>query len=275
MRADMHVHTNASDGLQTPEEAVAAAKAVGLDALSVTDHDTVYNSAKVNALCKDNGIIGINGVEISAYEGITKLHTLGYGFDLNNPQLNRFLSELVGNSEKRTEEIIFKLNKIGVNLKFEDVEKERVSPLTPVHAMHLSRAAVKKGLAKHPFDFYRKYLMYGKPAFTNLCRPTPEQAIEVITAAGGIAVLAHPGRIELEKSQLRKLIDRLSEAGLKGIEAVYSTHTVEETEYFKEIAEVLGLFVTGGSDTHFQGGNRRIGEPVFHMSGELRLRLGI
>ena len=275
IRADMHVHTYASDGLQTPEEVVAAAKEVGLNALAVTDHDTVYNTEKVNALCKDSGIVGINGVEISAYDGFTKVHTLGYGFDLSDPQLNRFLSELIVNSEKRTEEIIFKLNQIGVNLKFEDVTGERISDSTPIHAMHLSRAAVKKGFEKHPFNFYRKYLMYGKPAFTNICRPTPEQAIEVINAAGGFAVLAHPGRIMLEKADLRKLTERLASAGLYGIEAVYSTHTALETAYFKELAEELGLAVTGGSDTHFIGGNRAIGAPVFYPAEELRQRLKI
>ena len=273
--ADMHVHTRASDGLLSPEEAVNIARSSGLTMLAVTDHDTVYNTQKVNTFCQNAGIIGINGVEISAYDGITKVHTLGYGFDLSNAQLKQFLNQLIVNSERRTEEIIFKLNGIGVNLTFEDVAAERISDLTPIHAMHLSRAAVKKGLSNHPLNFYRKYLMYGKPAFTNICRPTPEQAIEVINAAGGIAVIAHPGRIELEKSELYNLIARLVQAGLGGIEAVYSTHTDVETAYYKEIAKEFGLLVTGGSDTHFAGGNRGIGSPVFHPSEELWQRLKI
>lgn len=275
MRADMHVHTSASDGLFSPEEVVNFAGSIGLDALAVTDHDTTFNTEKVNTLCQNSGITGINGIEISAYDGAAKVHTLGYGFDLSDPQFNSFLDDLVQNSVKRTEDIIYKLNRNGVKLTFEAVAAARISDKTPIHVMHVALAAVNCGLCAHPFEFYDKYLMAGKIAFSNICRIPPEQAIEIINTAGGLAVLAHPGRIELEKSDLKKLILRLVAAGLGGIEAVYSSHTLKETAYFKEIAEDLGLIVTGGSDAHYSGGGKRIGEPVFHISGELRQRLKI
>ena len=275
MRADMHVHTRASDGLLSPEEAVKTAAANGLKMLAVTDHDTTFNTAKVNTYCQNAGIIGINGIEVSAYIDNVKVHTLGYGFDLNNTQFKAFLNELYEGSLRRTEQIISNLNACGINLKFEDAAAERISDKTPIHVMHIARAAVKKRYAENPFTFHKKYLSPSAPAFSNICRPSPERAVEVINAAGGFAVIAHPGRIELPKTELYSLISRLAQAGLSGIEAVYSSHTVTETAYFKEIAEEFGLLVTGGSDTHFSGGNRAIGKPVFYPSDELRQRLKI
>ena len=275
MRADMHVHTRASDGLLTPEEVVKIASDSGLQIISVTDHDTIYNTEKVNTLCKNAGIVFVNGIEISAYYGNVKVHTLGYGFNANDESFNSFLDKLRNNSLMRTREIISKLNACGIGLTFEEAAAERISEKTPIHVMHVARAAVKKRYALNPYDFYKQYLMSNSPAYSNICRPTPEQAIEAINAAGGIAVIAHPGRIEMQKPELKKLIALLTTAGLGGIEAVYSSHTTRETAYFKEIAEEFGLMVTGGSDTHFAGGNRAIGIPVFHPSEELRLRLKI
>lgn len=275
IRADMHIHTRASDGLLTPEEVVKSARSARLKMLAVTDHDTTFNTEKVNTLCQNAGIIGVNGIEVSAYEGNLKVHTLGYGFDLDDGQFNSFLDELYDGSLKRAEQIIYKLNACGINLTFEDAAAERISDKAPVHVMHIARAAVKKRLAQNPFTFYKQYLSVGAPAFSNICRPSPERAVEAINAAGGIAIIAHPGRIELQKSELYNLVSRLVSAGLGGIEGVYSSHTAKETAYFKEIAEEFGLIVTGGSDTHFLGGNRAIGNPVFYSSDELRQALKI
>lgn len=273
--ADMHVHTLASDGLLSPEDVAKIAGNSGVKIIAVTDHDTTFNTAKVNTVCKNAGIIPVNGIEISAYSGSVKVHTLGYGFDLNDGQFSMFLNELYEGSLKRTQNIISKLNAYGINLTFEDAAAERAYEKTPIHVMHISRAAVKKRYAENPFSFYKRYLMPNAPAFSNICRPTPERAIEAITAAGGLAVIAHPGRVDLQKSELYSLIYRLVQAGLGGIEAVYSSHTAKETAYFKEIAEEFGLMVTGGSDTHYIGGGRAIGSPIFYPSEALWRRLQI
>lgn len=275
IKADMHIHTRASDGLFSPEEVVAFAKSAGLGALAVTDHDTAFNTEKVNTLCKNSSIKGINGIEVSAYIGNTKVHTLGYGFNLHNVGFIKFLNSLRESSIERTEDILAKLNRCGIYISFEDINAERLSDKTPVHVMHIARAAYKKGYAKSHFGFYGRYLVPGAPACSNICRPSPEDAVKAITAAGGLAVIAHPGRIDIERSELYNLIKRLVAVGLGGIEAVYSTHTAVETAYFKELAEEFGLLVTGGSDTHYSGGSRAIGDPVFQPSKELRHRLQI
>lgn len=275
IKADMHVHTYASDGLFSPEEVVSFAQSAGLKALAVTDHDTTFNTEKVNTLCQNAAINGINGIEVSAYDGVTKVHTLGYGFNLHDANFVKFLDDLREGSLQRAEDIITKLNRCGVRLSFDEAVAQRFSAGTPLHVMHIARACVKKGYAKSPFEFYRQYLTSGAPAFSNICRPSPEAAVRAINEAGGIAVLAHPGRIELEKTELYALIKRLVAAGLGGIEAVYSAHTAIETAYFKEIAEEFGLLVTGGSDTHYSGGSKAIGGPVFYLSEQLRQRLKI
>lgn len=275
MTADLHVHTCASDGLFTPEEAAAQALKAGLSLVAVTDHDTAFNTEEFNTVCEKAGIKSVNGIEISAYVGDVKIHTLGYGFDLGSAVFRDFLKELREGSFERTEAILCKLGGCGVHISFAEAAAERQSDQTPVHAMHIARAAVKKGYASDPIKFYMTYMMYGKPAFVNICRPTPEKAIQVINSAGGTAVIAHPGRIDLGKTELYSLIARLAREGLGGIEAVYSAHTEIQTAYFREIAREFGLLVTGGSDTHFSGGTRRVGTPVFHPSEALLQRLKI
>lgn len=273
LRADMHVHTYFSDGGLSPENAVLLAKRYGVGILAVTDHDTVRGCDEVQKHCKALGVSFIRGIEISAYRGDIKLHTLGYGFDPDPPDLKYFLNSLCQNSIKRAEDVVFKLNKCGINLSVEEAAAERFSADTPIHSMHIARAGAKKGYAPAPFEFYKLYLMTGAPAFSVSFRPSPEQAIEIINAAGGFCSLAHPGRIEMDAKEKIALIKLLKGCGLCGIESVYSTHTACETAYYKELAKELGLLNTGGSDTHYAQGNKRIGTPFFEPCAELLQRL--
>lgn len=274
MRADFHIHTHYSDGKLTPADVAVLAKRAGVELVSVTDHDTVAGSAEAEKYCKERGIAFVRGIEVSAYFGDVKIHTLGYGMDIKNADFKDFLKELRAGSVTRTEDIIYKLNKAGVALTMEEVVAERFSKDTPIHAMHVSWAGAKKGYASSPFAFFTKYLAYGAPAFSNICRPSPEQTAEIITAAGGVCSLAHPARIDLGKEEKITLIKRMRVCGLCGIEAVYSAHTAKETAYYKEIASKLGLIVTGGSDTHYAEGNRQIGTPYFQPDNSLLHKLG-
>ena len=140
--------------------------------------------------------------------------------------------------------------------------------------MHIAGAGAKKGYASSPFAFFTKYLAYGRPAFSSVCRPSPEETAQIITAAGGICSLAHPARIDLSAEEKIALIKRMKVCGLCGIEAVYSGHTAKETAYYKEIANTFGLMVTGGSDTHAAEGNRQIGTPYFQPENALLQKLG-
>ncbi len=275
MRADFHIHTYYSDGLQSPDDVALSAKNNGVELLSVADHDTMLAYPEVLFCCEKRGVKAVRGIEVSAYYKGVRLHTLGYNVDPENPSFRAFLKELYEGSIIRTEDILSKLKRNGVNITFDEVLKFRKSDNAPVHAMYISRAGAEKGYCTNAFAFQKNYLSNGACAYSELGRPSPEKAVEMINSGGGFAVVAHPGRIELEKQELISLIKRLKGCGLKGIEAVYSTHTQLETAYYKEMADEYGLTVTGGSDTHVKDGNKKIGTPVFDCGKELCEKLGI
>ena len=268
-RADLHIHTYYSDGGQSPADVVDGARRAGVNLVSVTDHDNSNGRHEVRELCKKAGIVAVDGEEISAYDGDVKVHVLAYGMDYSNPAYVKFNKTLCDGAEERTFDILKKLSAAKVNISYGEVLRERRCKNSPLHATHIAIAGARKGYASSPVSFYMRYLNYGEVGFSCICRPAPEETVELISACGGVSSLAHPGRISLEREGVIKLVKRLKEAGLKSIEAVYSGHTVEETQYYKDLAEEYGLLVTGGSDTHYPEGNRRVGTPEFYPDDAL------
>lgn len=273
IRSDLHIHTYYSDGRQSPADVVNVAVKNGVELIAVTDHDTMLGCDGAERLANKAGIRLVRGLEVSAYLGDIKLHTLGYGMD--EERFSGFLNSLYDSSVKRTKDVISKLKKAGVNLTFEEIAAERFSDKSPVHGMHIARAGAKKGYASTPYAFYGEYMAFGKPAFSCVSRPSPEETCAAIAEAGGFSVIAHPGRIDMPKEELERLICHLKGYSLGGIEVYYTTHTIEQTTYYKELAERLNLEDTGGSDTHYQGGKNVIGQPVFYADSELLKRLKI
>lgn len=274
LRADLHTHTYFSDGGQSPADVVNAAKGRGVDVIAVTDHDNMNGSDEVRFLAKEAGIYAVDGVELSAYDGDVKVHILGYNCK-KNEKWNAFYERLVSGAEERTEDILKKLSSCGVKISFEEVLRERKCPSSPIHAMYISAAGAKKGYAASAGEFYMRYLSYNATGFSCIKRPTPEEAATVIKECGGVCSLAHPGRITLDKEGVISLIQRLKKVGLDGIEAVYSGHTTRDTQYYKGLAERFSLLVTGGSDTHYTTGSRRVGDPAFYPDEKLLSALGI
>ena len=276
MRADMHLHTFYSDGKLSPERIFEIAAQKGLDLVCITDHDNICPPDILAAAKGELPVTYVPSIEVSAYWQDVKIHILCYNPDLNNSDWKSFIRELYVGSYRRAEVALSKLKRLGITLSMKEVEAEKAFANIPVHSMHISRAAAKKGYAENEFKFYANYLMWGKPAFSTEARPSPERTAEIASAAGAVVSLAHPGRIDLDKNTLKKGIVRLQSCGLNGIEAVYTTHTDFETAYFKEIAKELNLFVTGGSDTHFENDLRHeIGTPEFHPEKELLQALKI
>ncbi|MCM1546056.1 MAG: PHP domain-containing protein [Clostridiales bacterium] len=269
IRADMHIHTYYSDGGQSPADVVAGAKRAGVNLISVTDHDNSNGREEVKSLALKAGITAVDGEEISAYDGDVKVHILGYGINYENPAYTEFNKLICEGAEERTFDILRKLSKVNVNISYGEVLRERRCAKSPLHAVHIAIAGARKGYAGSPWAFYGKYLNYGTAGFSCIKRPTPEGTVKMITECGGVCSLAHPGRISLEKGGVISLVGRLVPCGLAGIEAVYSGHTATETQYYKELAERYGLLVTGGSDTHYAEGNRRIGDPPFYPDERL------
>lgn len=269
LRADLHTHTYCSDGKQSPEHVALEAKRVGLDLIAVTDHDTTLAYPELKKVCERENIRCVTGIEVSAYIGSVKIHILGWGMDINSPKFKEYLETLKKNSRIRTEDLLSKLAAHGVNLSMEEVLKERTVEGAPTHITYVTRAGAKK-LGVSPREFFNTYLALGRPCYSSLARPTPEGAVEIITSCGGAAAIAHPGRIEYpEGLDLETLIKRLLPYGLYGIEGVYTTHTNEETAYFKEMAAKYSLAVSGGSDTHFETGLNKIGYPEYYLDDSL------
>ncbi|MDE7257053.1 MAG: PHP domain-containing protein [Clostridia bacterium] len=275
IRADMHIHTYYSDGGQSPRDVVSGARRSGVNLISVTDHDNALACREVKELAVKAGVKVVNGEEISAYDGEVKVHILAYGIDPLNPAFAAFNKRLYDGAEERTFKILRKLEKVNVRISYGEVLRERRCDKSPLHGMYIAVAGARKGYASSPFNFYSRYLNYGAPAFSCVCRPTPEETARVITECGGLCSLAHPGRISLDKDGVTSLIKRLIPNGLGGIEAVYSGHTANETQYYKELAEKFNLLVTGGSDTHYAEGNRHIGDPPFEPDERLLSALKI
>ena len=280
MQADLHIHSTYSDGLYSPDEICKKAKSRGLSLVSITDHDTLAGEEVKRAAAKRHQLAYVTGWEISAYEGDQKIHILGYGCALNEAY-RAFMEERKKGSKLRAEDSVQKLQQLGVPVTMDEVYMQLSSPDLPVHTMHVARAAAVH-LRATESEVYMQYLGYGKPANSGLGRPNPKEAIECIHACGGVASIAHPGRITMPFAEREETIKRLKGLGADGIEVFYTTHTEEETEYFLRLSKELGLLATGGSDTHFEGdGNsnyprkNKIGSPLFMPEKELLERLKI
>ncbi len=273
MRADLHIHTYYSDGLCPPREIARLAKENGAALISMTDHDSMDGLAEKKAAAEEAGLLFVSGWEVSAYAGC-KVHVLGYNCR-KNATYDAFLQERKESALLRAADILKKANAcLGIHATLEDALAEMTVKDAPLHTMHVVRAVGKK--ANIPFrDLYGELFDVGKPAYSEIGRPSPFDALEVIHKTGGIAVLAHPGRIGMEEGEKRKLMDALTDRGLDGIECVHSQHTLEETERFRRYADGRGLLKTGGSDFHAVNSPRRIGYPVFEPDEKLLVALGL
>ena len=273
MRADLHIHSVYSDGLYSPKQVCEIAKKRGLDLLSITDHDTLNGEENKRAAAAEFGLAYLSGWEISAYEDGLKLHILGYGCQ-KNQAYEAFTQKRKEAALARAKESVEKLRSIGIAITLDDVLALQSDKSAPLHTMHIARA-VGRFLKIEEGAAYETYLAPGRIACSSVGRPTPKESIDCIHAMGGVAVLAHPGRIFLSEIERERTIKRLVKQGLDGIEAVYTTHTDKETEYFVELAKKQGLLVTGGSDTHVEDGTHAIGAPSFTLAKALMERLGL
>ena len=273
LRADLHTHSTYSDGFYDPDEVCRRAKANGVELLSITDHDTLNGEEEKRAAAEKYGVRYVTGWEISAYSGTCKVHVTGYNCRRDGAY-TAFMEERKALGFERAKDSIAKLNALGIAVTFEAAMARRADPSSPLHTMHIAGAAADvSGMAAG--DIYKEYLAPGKPAHSAIGRPSPEEAIDCIHASGGIASVAHPGRIDLPFAEREELLLRLAAYGADGIEAFYTTHTERETEYFEALARRTGLLVTGGSDTHTEDGTHSIGSPAFYPSEALLAAIGV
>lgn len=248
-KIDLHMHTTASDGASTPAELVDKCLELGLEVISVTDHDNVTAVKTVKEIGEKNGLEVVSGIEISTYRGEAEYHLLGYFVDIENDSLLGLTEAILDSRVERTHKMIEKLTKMGYPLDFKDVKKFATG--VSLGRPHVAKAMVDKGYIEKIGDaFTKEFIAGGGKAYVEKKNILPAEAIEVILRAGGIPVIAHPYYINHGESLDKEEISRLKNLGLMGIEVYQSKHNQKVTKYYKEIAEELDLLVTGGSDYH-------------------------
>jgi hypothetical protein len=247
--ADLHLHTNFSDGTFTPEELVLHAQKHGLACIALTDHDTVEGCARAAAACAAVNMDFIPGSELTAEHDDTEVHILGYFLDMQNPVLLERIAKFQAVRQNRIHEMVAALNKLGLPLKAESVFAlaNCKSPGRP----HVARALVKEKLIGSLDEAFDRFLKKGRPAWVPKTKMSALESIQLIHQAGGIAVMAHPGL-----NRTDDIIPALVEAGLDGIECFHTKHSTVMSERYLEIAEKHHLLVTGGSDCHGYSKNR-------------------
>jgi len=248
-RADLHVHTSASDGLLSPAEVVETAAASGLAAVGITDHDTVAGIdpalERAAELGRDAPVV-VPAVEINTDWGEGEIHVLGYLIEWRDPDLARILQGLRKGRLRRVERIAEKLTDLGL-----EVSVDRIISLCEegsVGRPHVARALVEAGYVDSVRDAFENYLARGRPAYVARDRFSPTRAVRTIRQADGVAVLAHPAG-----DATGELIDELVKAGLEGIEVYHPDHGLTEERFYLALAAEKGLMVTGGSDSHGPG----------------------
>jgi len=248
---DLHTHSTASDGKLTPAELMRHAKAVGIEVIALTDHDTLSGLEEASEEAARVGIEFIPGIEISAENNPGTLHMLGYFVDPSDTELEETLLWLRGGRDERNHIILAKLAELGCPLEWEEV-----AALAGGESMgrpHIAAAMVNRGYVATFKDAFDRYLGKGAKAYTDRVKMTPEIAIDRIRSAGGLPVLAHPQTLSLKDEDLTELVGRLSAMGLAGIEVYYYSHSDEETALYVSLAGQYGLLVTGGTDFHGPG----------------------
>lgn len=246
-RLDLHLHTTFSDGSRTPTDVLALASKANVSAVAITDHDTVNGLPEAIQAGRTLGIEVVPGIELSSRWGNTEVHILGYFLDWNNAELHRHLTRFQDARHVRNPRIIEKLNSLGVHLTYDDVKI--LAGDASIGRPHIARVLIEKGYVTSAKEAFDRYLADGALAHVPRELPEPAEAIAVIRAARGVAVLAHPSWLDRSEG-IYKISEQLKAAELGGIEVYYSTHRPEQTETYLDVARRLDLLVTGGSDFH-------------------------
>lgn len=246
IKADLHIHTNYSDGQYSTEEVIKLAKSAGLDIISITDHDSVDAISEAIQLGRKYGIEVIPGLEISSDFLDNDVHILAYFIDHTSKELEEYLTFFRTERLKRANRIINKLNSIGFSISIEDVIK--VAGGSSIGRPHIAKAMLEKNLVSNFYEAFNKYIGKGCIAYEKKVHLSPQSACKIINDAGGLSFLAHPNNMD------DNLIQILIDSGIDGIEVFHPSHCYDRIKYFKGIVDEYFLLESGGSDFH--GGDK-------------------
>lgn len=247
-KIDLHIHTTASDGTYTPRRAVELARALGLAAIAVTDHDTVSGVPEAMATGEALGVEIVPGIEVSAgYDG-RSVHILGLFIDPGSPALRPVLEWAVNERNARNAKIIAAMNADGFDISPEALR--RANPTAVLGRPHIAGWLAEHGYVSSVEEAFDRYLDRGRPYYRPRTRMPLADAVRAIRDAGGVAVLAHPLQYGFDPDGLDRLIRDAKAAGCLAIEAYYSKYSPAQTAELLAFAARYGMAVSGGSDFH-------------------------
>jgi len=259
LKFDLHCHSNVSDGLLPPEQVAARAHAHGVGVWALTDHDELGGVARARAAAQALGMQHVGGVEISVTWAGQTVHVVGLRIDDTNPALIAGLAATRNGRERRAREIAAGLDKVGICGAYEGA-LEHVGNPDLISRTHFARHMVERGHCSDTREVFANYLTEGKPGYVPHRWATLAEAVGWILGAGGVAVIAHPGRYQYSPMQFGALFDEFKQLGGAAIEVTTGSHSPEQYEEYAQVARHYGFLASMGSD--------------FHGPGESRLDLG-
>jgi hypothetical protein len=245
--ADLHLHSDRSDGTESPARLVEEAAREGLEAISLTDHDTLAGLEQAIEAGQRHGLRVLPGLELSGEFRGREVHLLGYAFDPGDPDLGARLDRYRREREERAERIVERLNRLGVPIRFRDVLRRAGG--AALGRPHVAEALWREGFVGSFDEAFERYLGTTAPAFVARARFSLEEARGSIRGAGGVLILAHP-HLNLSFGN----IQALAREGIDGLEVRHPGLRPSQEEELRRLTEELGLLATGGSDSH--GGRR-------------------
>jgi len=240
---DLHIHTNCSDGLLTPQEVIEFCLKNGVKYVSISDHDTVEAYYQLDGYMEEKEITLIPSVELSTSWKETDFHILGYMIDYKSPLFEQKINHFRHERFKRGEAIVKKLNELGIELSMETVK--RLAGKSVMGRPHVADALVKEEFVLTLDEAFARYLGYHAPAYVPKEYLSPEEAISLIHRAHGVAIWAHPGPVNRD-NLLKAFIDM----GLDGVEAYHPLHDYKMSKRYINLAKKNDIIYTGGSDCH-------------------------
>lgn len=247
--ADLHCHSTASDGTLAPADVVRRAHANGVDLLALTDHDELLGLPEAAATAAELGLRFVPGVEVSVSWLDQTVHIVGLGVDFTNPALIAGLDQVRSGRDGRAAKIAAELDRIGIHGALEGALRYVGNPAL-ISRAHFARFLVEAGCAKNVHDVFLHYLARGKPGYVEHVWATLEDAVGWIKGAGGLAVIAHPGRYRLSHVEMDILFDKFRELGGDAVEVACGAHDGGQVLAFARMARKFGLMASRASDFH-------------------------
>ncbi|MBA3593686.1 MAG: PHP domain-containing protein [Polaromonas sp.] len=249
LNADLHCHSVVSDGTMTPEALAERAKTNGVELWALTDHDEIGGQHRAAAAARAQGLHYLTGTEISVTFADQTVHIVGLGFDPDDAAIKQGLYTTRSGRSERAMEMSDGLVKVGIKGAYEGALKFVGNPEL-ISRTHFARFLVESGVCKETSEVFRKYLTEGKPGYVPHRWASLRDAVQWITSAKGVAVIAHPGRYKFTPNEEYALFTEFKSHGGQGVEVVTGSHTTQEYVKYAETAKEFGLAASRGSDFH-------------------------